>query len=140
MHAPRFTRLINLSILFALILAPIWPTNPTQTSLAEAIEVMEVAPERLLARLQQIRRIERPVLLAVRNMLRHKGRLLQTLVVLVFCTALFVSVLSVRVSVDTLEKPMRPSPRVSSAATTRASSLTVISALTGPPLALRAQG
>ena len=64
--------------------------------------------ERLLARLQQIRRIERPVLLAVRNMLRHKGRLAQTLVVLVFGTALFVSVLSVRASVDaTLDAFMR---------------------------------
>lgn len=64
--------------------------------------------ERLLARLQRIRRIERPVLLAVRNMLRHKGRLVQTLVVLVFGTALFVSVLSVRASVNaTLSAFMR---------------------------------
>ena len=64
--------------------------------------------ERLLVRLQSLRRIERPVLLAIRNMLRHKGRLVQTLVVLVFGTALFVSVLSVRSSVDaTLDAFMR---------------------------------
>ncbi len=64
--------------------------------------------ERLLARVQQIRRIERPVLLAIRNTLRHKGRLAQTLVVLVFGTALFVSVFSVRASVDaTLDAFMR---------------------------------
>lgn len=60
--------------------------------------------ERLLGAL----RIERPVLLAVRNTLRHKGRLVQTLVVLVFGTALFISVLSVRESVNaTLDTFMR---------------------------------
>lgn len=56
--------------------------------------------ERLLARLQKIRRIQRPVLLAIRNTLRHKGRLAQTLIVLVLGTALFVAVLSVRASVN----------------------------------------
>ena len=64
--------------------------------------------ERLLDRLQQVRRIQRPVLLAVRNTLRHKGRLVQTLIVLVFGTALFISVLSVRASVNaTLDSFMR---------------------------------
>ena len=53
-----------------------------------------------LARLQQRRSIQRPLLLAIRNTLRHKGRLAQTLVVLIFGTALFVSVLSVRASVN----------------------------------------
>ena len=56
--------------------------------------------ERGLARLQQRRSIQRPLLLAIRNTLRHKGRLAQTLVVLIFGTALFVSVLSVRASVS----------------------------------------
>jgi putative ABC transport system permease protein len=56
--------------------------------------------ERLLARLQTVAAIKRPVLLAIRNTLRHKGRLVQTLVVLIFGTALFVSVISVRTSVD----------------------------------------
>ncbi len=64
--------------------------------------------ERLLDALQSVRRIERPVLLAIRNTLRHKGRLAQTLIVLVFGTALFVSVLSVRSSVNaTLDLFMR---------------------------------
>jgi putative ABC transport system permease protein len=68
--------------------------------------------ERLLEGLQRMRlgalRIERPVLLAIRNTLRHKGRLAQTLIVLVFGTALFVSVLSVRSSVNaTLDRFMR---------------------------------
>lgn len=64
--------------------------------------------ERFLDGLQSIRSIERPVLLAIRNTLRHKGRLVQTLIVLVFGTALFVSVLSVRSSVNaTLDRFMR---------------------------------
>jgi putative ABC transport system permease protein len=64
--------------------------------------------ERLLAQLQRLRSIGRPVLLAIRNTLRHKGRLVQTLIVLVLGTALFISVLSVRVSVNaTLDNFMR---------------------------------
>ncbi len=64
--------------------------------------------ERFLGRLQKVRRIQRPVLLAIRNTLRHKGRLVQTLIVLVFGTALFISVLSVRASVNaTLDSFMR---------------------------------
>ena len=56
--------------------------------------------ERLLGKLQKVLAIQRPVLLAIRNTLRHKGRLAQTLVVLILGTALFVSVISVRASVD----------------------------------------
>jgi putative ABC transport system permease protein len=64
--------------------------------------------EHLLKRLQRMASFQRPSLLAVRNTLRHKGRLVQTLVVLVFGTALFVSVLSVWASVDaTVEGFMR---------------------------------
>jgi putative ABC transport system permease protein len=64
--------------------------------------------ERVLAVLQKIRSVQRPVILAVRNTLRHKGRLAQTLFVLVVGTALFISVLSVWASVDaTLESFMR---------------------------------
>jgi putative ABC transport system permease protein len=64
--------------------------------------------ERGLVRLQKARAIQRPLLLAIRNTLRHKGRLAQTLVVLIFGTALFVSVLSVRASVTaTLASFMR---------------------------------
>ena len=55
--------------------------------------------ERLVRWLQRALSLQRPVLLAMRNMLRHKGRLLQTLVVLVVGTALFVSVISAWASV-----------------------------------------
>ncbi|HEX9114990.1 MAG TPA: FtsX-like permease family protein [Anaerolineae bacterium] len=64
--------------------------------------------DRLLTRLQKAQALRRPLLLAIRNTLRHKGRLAQTLIVLVFGTALFISVLSVRVSVAaTLDSFMR---------------------------------
>ena len=60
--------------------------------------------ERILAQVQRIRPVQRPYLLSIRNTLRHKGRLLQTLVVLIIGTALFISVLSVNSSVNaTLE-------------------------------------
>ena len=56
--------------------------------------------ERILARVQRIRPVRRPILLSIRNTLRHKGRLLQTLIVLIIGTALFISVLSVNSSVN----------------------------------------
>jgi putative ABC transport system permease protein len=64
--------------------------------------------EKLLGLLQRIASMRRPMLLAVRNTLRHKGRLVQTLIVLIIGTALFISVLSMRASVDaTVENFMR---------------------------------
>jgi putative ABC transport system permease protein len=64
--------------------------------------------DRLLTALQRAHALQRPLLLAIRNTLRHKGRLAQTLVVLIFGTALFISVLSVRSSVGvTLASFMR---------------------------------
>ena len=60
--------------------------------------------ERILIQVQRFRPLQRPYLLAIRNTLRHKGRLLQTLIVLIIGTALFISVLSVNRSVNaTLE-------------------------------------
>ncbi len=56
--------------------------------------------EPLLLRLQSAGILHRPVVLAVRNTLRHKGRLAQTLFVLIFGTALFIAVLTVRTSVN----------------------------------------
>ena len=56
--------------------------------------------ERLLASAQRITSMQRPLLLAIRNTLRHKGRLIQTLAVLIMGTALFISVLTVRSSVN----------------------------------------
>ena len=48
----------------------------------------------------RIQSLQRPFLLSIRNALRHKGRLAQTLFVLIVGTALFISVLTVRSSVD----------------------------------------
>ncbi|MCA9925307.1 MAG: ABC transporter permease, partial [Anaerolineales bacterium] len=47
--------------------------------------------------------MQRPLLLAVRNTLRHKGRLLRTLLVLILGTALFIAVISVRLSVHSTQ-------------------------------------
>ena len=58
------------------------------------------AVDRLLQRLPR-RWLQRPLVLAVRNMLRHKGRLLRTMAVMSLGTALFIAVISVRISVDT---------------------------------------
>ncbi len=58
--------------------------------------------ERLLERLPK-RWLQRPFLLAVRNALRHKGRLARTMIVLILGTALFIGVISVRQSVDTTQ-------------------------------------
>jgi putative ABC transport system permease protein len=64
--------------------------------------------ERALGKLQGIVALRRPILLAFRNTLRHKGRLVQTLIVLIAGTALFISVITVRASVDaTVEGFMR---------------------------------
>ncbi|HAJ35362.1 MAG TPA: ABC transporter permease [Chloroflexi bacterium] len=58
--------------------------------------------ERMLARLPK-RWLQRPLVLAVRNTLRHKGRLLRTMIVMILGTSLFIAVISVRVSVDTTQ-------------------------------------
>jgi putative ABC transport system permease protein len=64
--------------------------------------------ERILGRLQKIVSLRRPILLAIRNTLRHRVRLAQTLIVLIAGTALFISVLSVWASVNaTVESFMR---------------------------------
>ena len=44
---------------------------------------------------------QRPFLLAVRNALRHKSRLIRTVIVLTLGTALYIAVISVQASVDT---------------------------------------
>jgi putative ABC transport system permease protein len=64
--------------------------------------------ERFIRAIQRVRPVHRPFLLSFRNTLRHKGRLLQTLFVLIMGTALFISVTSVNTSVNaTLESFMR---------------------------------
>ena len=58
--------------------------------------------EKLLALLPR-KRLQRPLLLAIRNTLRHKSRLLRTLMVLILGTALFIAVISVRLSVNSTQ-------------------------------------
>ena len=58
--------------------------------------------ERLIERLPK-KWLQRPFLLAVRNTLRHKGRLLRTIIVLSLGTALFIAVISVQRSVNTTQ-------------------------------------
>jgi putative ABC transport system permease protein len=79
----------------------------TDTGMAANVQGQSLA-ERLLTRIQRIRPVHRPFLLSFRNTMRHKGRLAQTLFVLIVGTSLFISVLSVNTSVDaTLESFMR---------------------------------
>lgn len=59
--------------------------------------------ERMLARLPK-RWLQRPLVLAVRNTLRHKGRLLRTMIVMILGTSLFIAVISVRISVNTTQE------------------------------------
>ena len=56
--------------------------------------------DRLFLRLQRLANLQRPLIISLRNSIRHKGRLFLTLFVLVIGAALFISVLSVRASVD----------------------------------------
>jgi putative ABC transport system permease protein len=64
--------------------------------------------EPILGRLQKLLSFQRPTVLAIRNTVRHKGRLVQTLVVLIVGTSLFISVISVWSSVNaTVESFMR---------------------------------
>jgi putative ABC transport system permease protein len=69
------------------------------TGMGASVE-KDVLTERILAQVQKIRPLQRQYLLSIRNTLRHKGRLAQTLLVLIIGTALFISVLSVNRSVN----------------------------------------
>lgn len=84
-------------------LLPVWQGTRISTYAALNESGMEVAAgqglvERLLARLPK-RWVQRPLMLAVRNTVRHKGRLLRTMIVMVLGTALFIAVLSVHQAV-----------------------------------------
>ncbi|MCP5097434.1 MAG: ABC transporter permease [Chloroflexi bacterium] len=58
--------------------------------------------DRVLRRLPR-KMVQRPLILAIRNTLRHKSRLFRTLFVMIFGTALFIAVISVRISVNTTQ-------------------------------------
>lgn len=64
--------------------------------------------DQYLARVQRALSLPRTMILPIRNTIRHKGRVLLTLLILVMGTALFISVLTVRASVSqTLENFLR---------------------------------
>lgn len=85
---------------------PVWRGTKISTFQAlNDVGVQNRSPEHgpvefLLRRVQGLGLARRPLVLAIRNTLRHKGRLAQTLFVLIFGTALFVGVLTVRASVN----------------------------------------
>jgi putative ABC transport system permease protein len=102
--------MVAIGVLIPLIagLIPVW--QGTRISTYRALNDIGIqsdaaghsAIERLLARLPKTW-LQRPLLLAIRNTLRHKGRLLRTMIVLILGTALFIAVISVRQSVDTTQ-------------------------------------
>ena len=102
--------MVAIGVLIPLIagLIPVW--QGTRISTYRALNDIGIqsdaaghsAIERLLGRLPKTW-LQRPLLLSVRNTLRHKGRLLRTMIVLILGTALFIAVISVRQSVDTTQ-------------------------------------
>jgi putative ABC transport system permease protein len=102
--------MVAIGVLIPLIagLIPVW--QGTRISTYRALNDIGIqsdaaghsAVERLLGRLPKTW-LQRPLLLSIRNTLRHKGRLLRTMIVLILGTALFIAVISVRQSVDTTQ-------------------------------------
>ena len=90
--------------------AALWPViNGVQITTHKALNSLGISSgsssqkltDRLFAWTQKVLPIERPLIIAVRNTIRKKGRLALTLATLIMGTALFISVLSVRNSVQT---------------------------------------
>ena len=102
--------MIAIGVLIPLIagLVPVWQGTRISTYRAlndngiQSDAAGHSAIERLFTRLPKTW-LQRPLLLAIRNTLRHKGRLLRTMIVLILGTALFIAVISVRQSVDTTQ-------------------------------------
>lgn len=102
--------MVGIGVLIPLIagLVPVWQGTRISTYRAlndngiQSDAAGHSAIERLLSRLPKTW-LQRPLLLAIRNTLRHKGRLLRTMIVLVLGTTLFIAVVSVRQSVDTTQ-------------------------------------
>lgn len=89
-------------------LLPVWQgTRVTTYAALNDIGIhAEAAGHGLVERMMGLlprRWLQRPLLLSVRNAVRHKGRLLRTMIVMVLGTALFIGVISVRQSVDTTQ-------------------------------------
>lgn len=99
------------------LLAGLWPTfQGVQVTTFQALNDHGIKlagassglADRLFLGLQKLVPVPRPLIISVRNTVRKKGRLLLTLVTLTLGTALFISVLSVRDSVQqTIDNFMR---------------------------------
>lgn len=91
------------------MLAALWPViNGVQITTHKALNSLGISSgsssqrltDKLFAWTQRVLPVQRPLIIAVRNTIRKKGRLALTLVTLIMGTALFISVLSVRNSVQ----------------------------------------
>lgn len=113
LDAPLWVYAVMVAIgVFIPVLAGLFPVlQGTRITTYAALNELGMQPgaagagffDRLLARLPR-RWLQRPLLLAVRNTLRHKGRLLRTMIVMILGTALFIAVISVRISVNTTQE------------------------------------
>ncbi|MCP4428736.1 MAG: ABC transporter permease [Chloroflexi bacterium] len=90
--------------------AALWPViNGVQITTHKALNSLGISSgsgsqkltDRIFAWTQRVLPVQRPLIIAVRNTIRKKGRLALTLATLIMGTALFISVLSVRNSVQT---------------------------------------
>lgn len=95
--------------LFVPILAASWPVlNGVQITTHRALNSSGVDQgayghglvDRFFVKLQQSMPLQRPVIISLRNTIRRKGRLILTLLTLIMGTGLFISVLTVRDSVE----------------------------------------
>jgi len=110
---PLWVYAVMVSIgVFIPVLAGIFPvlqgTRITTYAALNALNMQSGAPgagffDRMLARLPK-RWLQRPLVLSIRNTLRHKGRLLRTMIVMILGTSLFIAVISVRISVNTTQE------------------------------------
>jgi putative ABC transport system permease protein len=91
------------------MLAALWPViNGVQITTHKALNSLGISSgsssqrltDKLFAWTQKFLPVQRPLIIAVRNTIRKKGRLALTLATLIMGTALFISVLSVRNSVQ----------------------------------------
>lgn len=95
--------------LLAPLLAALWPVvRGVQITTFKALNSQGIQSgdagqrftDQAMAVLQRVLRLQRPLIISLRNTVRKKGRLALTLVTLVIGTALFIAVLSVRDSVQ----------------------------------------
>lgn len=91
------------------LLAALWPViSGVQITTHKALNSLGVGQggygkgliDRLFVKVQEVTPVQRPLIISLRNTMRRKGRLALTLITLILGTALFISVLSVRISVQ----------------------------------------